>query len=108
MIESFSSPVANSLTLTLLHFLWQGLLVAIVYWALLAATDIRSARLRYATSLLTLGVMALCPLVTFAVVYDSAVSVEEIPPPTVAATSSARADTSAAPDRSSGWLDIDW
>ena len=99
MIESFSSPVANGLTLTLLHFLWQGLLVAIAYWALLAATDIRSTRLRYAASLLTFGVMALCPLVTFAVVYDSAVAVDEIPTPTAAATAtpSNRADTSAAP-----------
>jgi bla regulator protein blaR1 len=95
MVESFSSPVANGLALTLLHFLWQGLLIAIAYWALRAATGIRSTRIRYATSLLALGVMALCPLVTFAVVYDSAVAVDEVP--TQSATSSDWADTSAAP-----------
>lgn len=78
MLEDLSSSVANALTLTLLHFLWQGLLVAIIYWTLLPAIAIRTNRLRYALSLLAISVMALCPLATFTVVYDSAVPQNEI------------------------------
>ena len=76
MVEHLSSPVAQCLSLTLLHFLWQGLLLGLAYWMLLAAAGVRSARVRYATSLLTLTLMALCPVVTFAVLYESA---SEIP-----------------------------
>lgn len=61
MLEDLSSSVANALTLTLLHFLWQGLLVAIIYWTLLPTIATRTNRLRYSMSLLAITVMALCP-----------------------------------------------
>ncbi|NQT13759.1 MAG: M56 family metallopeptidase, partial [Planctomycetes bacterium] len=87
MVEQLSSPIANSVTWTLLHFLWQGSLIGLVYWALLEATGIRSARIRYATSLVALSVMALCPFVTFAVLYDSASTIDETSAPVAAASS---------------------
>lgn len=79
MVEHLSSPVAQCLSLTLLHFLWQGLLLGLAYWTLLAATGVRSARIRYATSLLTLTLMALCPVVTFAVLYESTSEIDVAP-----------------------------
>ncbi len=79
MVEHLSSPVAQCLSLTLLHFLWQGLLLGLVYWTLLATTGVRSARVRYATSLLTLTLMALCPAVTFAVLYESTAEIDVTP-----------------------------
>ncbi len=97
MVESFDSPVADSLTPTLLHFLWQGSLIGLGYWVLLAATGVQSAGIRYATSLLALSVIALCPLVTFAMVYDSAVTVDEKSTPVVATPSSYLPETSADP-----------
>ena len=98
MSESLSSPIANGLALTLLHFLWQGLLIGLGYWALLTATGVRTARVRYATSLLALAVMALCPPVTFAVVYDSNAAVDETATRTVATSTWYRPDTPSDPE----------
>ncbi|MFN7924980.1 MAG: GWxTD domain-containing protein [Bryobacteraceae bacterium] len=47
---------------TLIHFLWQGTLVAGLLWALLPAFS--SARVRYALALVFLTVAALAPVVT--------------------------------------------
>lgn len=71
MGNSADSPFAASVTLTLIHFLWQGTLVALVYWLVTTAMDFRSARTRYAVALSALAMMAVCPIVTFSVVHDS-------------------------------------
>ncbi|MHC4877990.1 MAG: M56 family metallopeptidase, partial [Planctomycetota bacterium] len=86
MVEHLSSPVARYVSWTLLHFLWQGLLLGLAYWTLLATTAVRSARVRYATSLLTLTLMALCPVITFAMLYHSD-SVAETAPQHLASAS---------------------
>jgi beta-lactamase regulating signal transducer with metallopeptidase domain len=50
---------------TLIHFLWQGTLLAVLLQPILAGC--RRAELRYNWSLATLGLMAAAPVVTFAV-----------------------------------------
>lgn len=89
MIEFLSSPLANGLTLTLLHFLWQGLLVALACWVILAVAGRSSAHVRYGTSLMSLGLMAIAPLATFVVVYDSTPGADESSTPAAVASISA-------------------
>lgn len=77
MVEGLASPFASVLTLTLLHFLWQGSLIALGTSALLKSRVVRSARERYTASLLALSIMALCPLVTFAIIDSSGTCFQE-------------------------------
>jgi beta-lactamase regulating signal transducer with metallopeptidase domain len=51
---------------SLLHFIWQGALVAFVTAVLLKILEKRTAALRYAISLAALGTMLLCASLTFA------------------------------------------
>lgn len=71
MIEHLTSPTAQAVSVTLLHFLWQGAVIALVYWGLQTAFRLNSASVRYWSSLATLVVLAACPLVTLAVLMDS-------------------------------------
>lgn len=50
---------------TLLHFLWEGLAIAVVLAAALWAIDLRAARVRYALASLALLLMTLAPLATY-------------------------------------------
>ncbi len=59
------NPAAQRLALVLLHFLWQGLLVAIVAWLLLVASRRASANARYVLLVALFGLLAACPAVTF-------------------------------------------
>ncbi len=68
MLESLSHPIGQRLTLTLLHFLWQGVLVAIALKMILMLFRVRAARTRYALSLMALIVIGFCPVVTFLLV----------------------------------------
>lgn len=101
MIEFLSSPLANGITLTLLHFLWQGLLVALACWVLLAVAGRRSARVRYGTSLISLSLMAIAPFATFAVVYDSAPATDESTTPVAAASPTTRPEPAVTTHQSS-------
>ena len=51
---------------TLLHFLWQGALVAIILACVLALLNGRSAQPRYLAACVALVMMAVLPLITFA------------------------------------------
>jgi len=66
LADLFCDPIWQRLSWTLLHFVWQGFLVmgavAVLGWLHPAAR----AESRHALALLGLAVMALCPLVTFA------------------------------------------
>ncbi|MBP7049854.1 MAG: exosortase-associated EpsI family protein [Phycisphaerae bacterium] len=67
VVEFFSQPVWHRLSLTLVHFLWQGLAAA-----MLACVSVRLLRLqrgnpRYAAYLVVFVATAACPLITFAV-----------------------------------------
>ncbi len=67
-LDVLREPVWLPLTWTLLHFLWQGLAVAVVVAAFLYVWPVRHAHNRYLIYLSALVAMAACPLVTFMIV----------------------------------------
>ena len=66
-----TSPFLTSVSLTLLHFLWQGLLVAAVLKSALLIFNNNKPQLRYALSTLAMSINLLLPLITFAVIYQT-------------------------------------
>lgn len=58
-------PAVDRLAYSLLHFLWQGLLVAIVFVVLIWLLRRRSANARYVTGCLALLAMLVCPVATW-------------------------------------------
>ena len=66
-----TSPFLTSLSLTLLHFMWQGLLVAAVLKSALLIFNNNKPQLRYALSALAMLVNLLLPLITFAIIYQT-------------------------------------
>lgn len=65
--ELFEHPLAQALALALVHFVWQGAVVALVLVAVVELLRLRRPQARYVCSLVALLVMAACPLVTLAV-----------------------------------------
>ncbi|HUW82088.1 MAG TPA: M56 family metallopeptidase [Phycisphaerae bacterium] len=59
------------LTETLLHFVWQGALIALLVWAAVGVLRRGSANARYTVCLCALFVMAACPPATFVVLEAS-------------------------------------
>lgn len=70
----FNSPFLTSLALTLLHFLWQGLLVATVLKSALLIFNNNKPQLRYALSALAMFVNLLLPIITFIFIYRTELS----------------------------------
>lgn len=66
-----TSPFLTSLSLTLVHFIWQGLLVAAVLKSVLLIFNNNKPQLRYALSALAMSVNLLLPIVTFAIIYQT-------------------------------------
>lgn len=64
-------PSSRLITLTLLHFVWQGFAVALLLHFLLEACRLRRAGARYACSLVALMVMVVAPLITLGVLMVS-------------------------------------
>ena len=62
----FGQPLVECLVWSLVHFLWQGLLLANVLLLLLLTFRRRSANVRYVAACGALLTMAVCPLATFA------------------------------------------
>ena len=58
-------PELAALALALVHFLWQGTLIALLLAAVLRLGRIKGASQRYACSLAALLAMALCPVITY-------------------------------------------
>jgi len=70
MLENLiSSPFLTSLALTLLHFVWQGLLVAAVLKSALLIFNNNKPQLRYALSSLAMLANLLLPIITFFILY---------------------------------------
>ena len=67
LLEVLQQPVWQQFTLTLLHFLWQGVMVAAILVVVLGWCDARRTRARYGLCLVAMLVMAACPVLTFAV-----------------------------------------
>jgi len=80
---TFSVPGAGAVILhllgwSLLHFLWQAALLALVLGAVLAVARNSSAQSRYVLCCAVLALMALCPVVTFAYLARSAGNVPHL------------------------------
>ncbi len=65
VIDWLGTDLAERVGLCLVHFLWQGTLLALVAAALLATTRQLAASTRYALLLGLLALMAIAPVVTF-------------------------------------------
>ena len=65
ILEFLSQPIWQQLGLTLVHFLWQGLVVAVLIGAFVKAFRLNHGITRYAVYLLAFVVMIACPIVTF-------------------------------------------
>lgn len=63
------TELAHAISLALLHFVWQGIVVAFVLWVALATLSSRSARLRYALSCAALLAMIALPILTVCFIY---------------------------------------
>jgi TonB family protein len=75
MLENLlNSPFLTSLALTLLHFMWQGILVAAVLKSALLIFDNKKPQLRYALSALAMLVSLLLPIITFVILYRAELS----------------------------------
>ncbi|WP_114326934.1 M56 family metallopeptidase [Candidatus Colwellia aromaticivorans] len=66
-----TSPFLTSLSLTLLHFMWQGLLVAAVLKSALLILNNHKPQLRYALSTLAMSANLLLPIITFVIIYQT-------------------------------------
>ncbi|PKI13005.1 M56 family metallopeptidase [Colwellia sp. 12G3] len=67
--QLFNSPFLYSLSLTLVHFLWQGLLVALILKSLLFIVDKNKSKLRYTLATLAMLANAILAVLTYAMVY---------------------------------------
>ncbi len=65
IVEFLSQPLWQRLGLTLVHFLWQGLAVAVLVGALVRVLRLKHGNARYAAYLLAFAAMIVCPVVTF-------------------------------------------
>ena len=70
--QLFNSPFLYSLSLTLVHFLWQGLLVALILKSLLFIIDTSKSKLRYTLATLAMLANATLAVLTFTMVYPDA------------------------------------
>ena len=107
-------PLIQSLGWTLLHFLWQGALIGLVYGGLRVVVPPSRAEVRYAAGLFALALLALCPVLTLGVVYPHVVIAAANAEPSgiefVTAATSAAAQPSAGftLDRVLPWLVLGW
>ena len=65
LVEFFSQPVWHRLSLTLVHFLWQGLGVAVLACAAVRGLRLKRGNPRYTAYLVAFAVMTVSPLLTF-------------------------------------------
>jgi len=63
------TPIAQALSAALLHFVWQGLLVAFTLWIALFLLKGRSANARYLASSAALAALAVLPVITAVLLY---------------------------------------
>ncbi len=82
------TPAIETLGWTLLHFLWQGTLIALILAALMWLLKNRHPSLRYFLSCASLVIMLACPIVTYLVLDrgNATPPVETVLPPTEVVT----------------------
>ncbi|MCL5282143.1 MAG: M56 family metallopeptidase [Planctomycetes bacterium] len=71
VVEFFSQPLWHRLSLTLVHFLWQGLAAAVLACAAVRILRLKRGNPRHAAYLVAFAAMAVAPLVTFVALGDS-------------------------------------
>ncbi|MEX0938333.1 MAG: M56 family metallopeptidase [Pirellulales bacterium] len=71
LAELFSHPWWHVLGAALVHFLWQGSLLALLLFVALAVLPAGRPHWRYLAGVATLLLMAICPAITFAVLRPS-------------------------------------
>ena len=74
IVEVLRSPAAQAMGWTLIHSLWQGLLCFLLGTALLRFIPTRKSAMRYTASVGVFGLMLLCSVVTFTIVYTPGVN----------------------------------
>jgi beta-lactamase regulating signal transducer with metallopeptidase domain len=67
-LAALHDPVWQRVGVALIHFVWQGLLIAAAYQLWIELFRVRRPESRYLGGLIALALMAVCPLVTWAVV----------------------------------------
>ncbi len=72
------NALTHAISVALLHFVWQGLLVALFLWVALAALRKSSAQIRYVVSCAALALMTVLPLLTASIVYRAAISANSV------------------------------
>ena len=97
-MNGFDLPALGTLVATLgwtlLHFLWQGAVVGVLFGLALAVTARASAPVRYRVALAALSVLAACPVITFIWLSPEEATITSIPvlnPPDAAAMLAAAA-----------------
>ena len=79
IIRFLSEPFGQQLGLTLVHFLWQGLAVAVLVVAIVRLLRLRPGNICYTVYLVAFATMTVCPLLTF-IALDRPAGVEFAPP----------------------------
>src|SRR5258706_14757800 len=64
------TPLAQAISRALIHFIWQGSIVGLSLWVILAALRKRSANSRYVASCAALGALAVMPVITASLLYS--------------------------------------
>ncbi|HVC93414.1 MAG TPA: M56 family metallopeptidase [Pirellulales bacterium] len=64
-MELIGQPALTRWGTALAHFVWQGAVVAVVAWVLMALVKRATPQVRYAALVVLLAVMAACPVATF-------------------------------------------
>jgi len=72
--QLFNNPFLYSLSLTLVHFLWQGLLVGLILKSVLLIITKNKSKLRYGLATFAMLSNAILAIFTFAIVYPEASS----------------------------------
>lgn len=72
----FDGPFVAALGLALVHFLWQGFVIAALLELVLTGLREGSSAARYVVRCVALAAMALAPIVTFALVYPTAAPID--------------------------------
>ena len=72
LLELLRDSAWRPLTLSLLHFLWQGMFVALVWAVLFRLVQARRTQIHYVLGLAGMFVMAACPVVTFVLLESGA------------------------------------
>jgi TonB family protein len=71
LMEFWGQPLAHAMGWTLLHFCWQGAVIAVLLWCVLGLLAGRSPQLRYLAACSALALTVLVPLATFAYIVSA-------------------------------------